>query len=364
MLALALLLSCATTSSTGPAPEAAASSAQAPAPGVAAKKSEVPPVPGAVPPPGAPAAPPLAGTTDALLLDGLSRTSLTFTVGADVSPLALVKPESAAVYAAHLEAHPYFRVTRWEGATIAFLRVQDQRLGWTLPWAGYHQGLQQGQPVQWRAGLRLRPRSPGAEWTDSPLVDRFEPDDSVLKVHAFQPSGVGSYDARAAAIEVRAQELALELHELSRALELEPTTAAIKKVTIDLLDFDKFWQDADLSQEPWGFLPPGEPTRDEKGLYVVPTDAGIDVRGRLNPGAAGWTWVRLTDAWGYPWLEDQVGASTLERIGWSPDPEHSFWFQGRIPTDLELPQGAIVEAWFLADGDKTPRQVGRWSVAP
>lgn len=357
VLLLALALACAKT--TAPPPVVAPATPEAPPPpGLSATPAAAPTPPGAVPPPGAPSTPPLSGTTDPVQFEGLSRAQVTFTVGVDLSPLALIDQGEAAMLEEHLAAHPRWRLTRWEGAVIAFLRVDDPQLGRTSPWAGYH-----GQGTElWRAALRLRPRQPGAEWTDSTLVDRFQPDDSALKVHSFQPIGSGTYGLRAAAIEVTGKVATLEVHELSARLELEQTSEALKWITTDLLSLDKFQPDTPDPAAPWGWLPPGEPNQDAKGLYVTSTPQGVDVRGRLNPGAAGWTWARITDAQGRSWLDELSQAATLERIGWSTNQSTSFWFQGRIPTDLPLPPGAIVEAWFLPDGSQTPTKIGRWSV--
>lgn len=362
VLSLLLLLSCARPTTSTDAPRQAAQAEAAAAPGVATDKQAVPPIPGDVPGALGPGLPGLAGSTEPMVIEGLTRSIITFTLGADLSPLGRIDSAEAAMAATHLEAHPRFRVTRWEGATMAMLRVDDAALGRTVPWGGYHAADDGGVDSRWRAALRLRPRAPGAEWTDSPLVDRYEPQDAVLKIHAFQPLGESTYDWRAAAVEVRGKELVLELHELSEDLSLQAISTAIKFITTDLLSLDRFYDQNDLSVQPWGWLPPGEPTRDAKGLYLATTDAGLDVRGRLNPGAAGWTWVRITDGRGYPWLEELTAAATLERIGWATDPDQSFWFQGRVPTDTPLPPGAVVEAWFLADGDSAPVQVGRWSA--
>ncbi|MCB9781233.1 MAG: hypothetical protein H6742_21885 [Alphaproteobacteria bacterium] len=356
MLLLSLLMACpkAPTSSTpAPAVDApvAAGVATAPATGAPA----LPSTDGVA---GAPPTPPLSGSTDAIIVEGLSRTSLTFTVGADLGPVALIDPSEADILEAHLAAHPGWRVTRWDGATMAFLRT-DSDHGRVVPWAGYHGSRDEKQI--WRAAVRIRPRSAGAEWAESPLIDRFTPTDNMLKVHGWQPGGEGWYLWRAAAIEVVGPVATVEVHELSTRLELNQTSDALRWITTDLQSLDKFHDDVDTSQQPWGWLPPGEPTSDAQGVYVDAIDGGIEVTGRLNPGRPGWTWVRITDAYGRPWLEPLVGAATLERIGWSSNPAQSFWLQGRVPTDTPLPAGAIVEAWFQPTGGSA-EQLGRWGI--
>lgn len=353
----ALLLACAK----GPAPEPAAATVAAPtAPGVAETVAgETPVRPDTDQSAGAVLPPPLAGSQDAIIVEGLSRTSLTFTVGADLTPVGLLDESEAGVLAGHLAAHPRWRVTRWDGAVMAFLRDEDKS-GRSVPFAGYH-GSKEGKEL-WRAALRLTDREDGAEWTDSPLVDRFGPTDNMLKVHGWQPAGEGWYLWRAAALEVVGPVASIEIHELSARLELDRTSDALKWITTDLQSLDKFHEDVDTNAMPWGWLPPGEPTSDPHGVYVRTVDGGVDVSGRLNPGQPGWTWVRITDAYGRPWLDELVGLSTLERIGWSPNNAHAFWLQGRIPTDTPLPEGAIVEAWFEADGGAVT-QLGRWSIA-
>jgi len=354
---LPLLLACAHSTSTGDAGAVVVL-----APGVEDRMATVPAPPGDVPGSLGPALPALAGQTEVRVAEGRALDIQSFTLGADLSPLARIDTGEAGMLAAHLAAHPRFRLTRWQGATIAWLRRSDQQLGRTVGWGGFHEPVTAGGAGTWRAGLRIRPRAPSMPWTDSRLVDRFTPDDSVLSVHAWKPDDAAHPDRRAAAIEVRAKELTLEVIEQSDRLELVATSAAIKEVARDLLDLDRFHGDADLQQRPWGWLPPGEPTHDPRGLYVTETDAGVDIRGRLNPGAPGWTWARITDAAGRPWLESLTAAATLERIGWSDDDALSFWFQGRVPTDMPVPAGAIVEAWFSADDGGAAQPVGRWSV--
>lgn len=362
---LLLVLGCPKTTTPPPVAPAAATVS----PGLSAAPAGPPALPGAVPPPGAPATPPLSGRTEAMVLEGLTHSSITFTIGADLTPLDRITPTQQAMLEASLAASPRYRLTRWEGATVAMLRVDDPRLDSTIPYGGYHQGTDQGQPATWRALLRLAPRVPGAEWTDSTLVDRFVPADNVLKVHAFQPTGSGSYNLRAAALEAVGPTATLEIHELSGALELEPLAVAIQQLTSDLVSLDQLQQPT-TDAAPWGWLPPGEPTREPPGLRVQRVDGapdhggGVEISGRLNPGRAGWTWVRITDLQGHAWLDQLTSATTLERVGWSSDPALAFWFQGRVPTATPLPHQAVVEAWFQADGATEAKQIGRWSVLP
>lgn len=327
-------------------------------PGLSETPVGLPQVPGAVPPPDSPPTPPLAGTTEAVVLEGLTHNELQFTVGADLTPLSRIDQSQAQLLASHLAAHPQWRVTRWEGATVAFLRTEDPELGRTVGWAGYHHDADS----LWRALLRLSPRLPGAEWTNSPLVDHFSADNNVLAIHAFQPAGKGWYDWRGVAIQVDGKVASLEIHELSRQLELDATSAAMKWITTDLLHLDMFTQDIQGELPPWAWLAPGEPTSDPAGITTVVTKDGVDLHGRLNPGRAGWTWARITGPGGRAWLEQLTAAATLERIGWSKDEDQRFWFQGRVPTELAIPAGSVVEVWFLADGLTQPQQLGRWGT--
>lgn len=356
-LLLPLLLACAHSTTTG--------DARAPvvlAPGVEDREAGVPAPPGDVPGPIRAVLPDLVGQIEVRVADGQALDIQKFTLGADLTPFGRIDSQEAAMLVEHLAAHPRFRLTRWEGAWIAWLRRGDPQLGRTVGWGGFHQVVDQGVSTTWRAGVRLRPRTPGSTWGDSGLVDRFTPDDSVLSIHAWRPDAAAAPHRRAAAIEVQAKELSVEVFEISDRLELTATSDALREISRDLLQLDRFYADADLARQPWGWLPPGEPTRDPPGLVVTATKDGVDIRGRLNPGEPGWTWARITDPAGHPWLEQATAAATLERVGWSPDDRLSFWFQGRVPTDTPIPTGAIVEAWFQSDQGGSPRPVGRWSV--
>lgn len=361
MLPLLLLLACPrpapTDAPTGPTPVAP----ELLAPGLSpAPAAGAPSLPTAVPPSGAPLAPGLAGSINAVEFAGSNKSRLVFTLGGDLSALDTIDEGEVAVLAEHLAANPRWRLTLWEGALIAMLRVEDSRLGRTVPWAGYHQT----ETEKWRASLRLSGREEASAWRSSSLVDRFTPAENSLKLHGWQPEGEGMYAWRCAALEANGKNVALEIHELSPNLELSRTADALREAMRSLLNLDQFKEDGDLASAPWGWLPPGEPSPDPAGIWVQTTDHGLDLRGRLNPGAPGWTWARITDAQGRPWLDELVAAATVERIGWSSRADQSFWFQGRVPTELPLPPGAVVEAWFQSDIAAAPTRIGRWSIAP
>lgn len=366
MLSLLVLLACPRpTPTTGPpasSPSASAPSPPATARAPAAAPPSAPPrLPAVVPPPSAPPAPALEGKINAVELAGTSKSRVIFTLGGDLSPLERIDAAELPTLTEHLAANPRWRLTRWEGALVAFRRVEDSRLGRTLGWAGYHST----DDATWRSLLRLSARDPASEWSRSPLVGRFRPTDSSLKLQAWQPPGEGRYDWRAAALEANGPVVSLEIHEEARNLELTRTAEALREAMRALLNFDQFKEEGDAAQAPWGWLPPGEPSPDPAGLWLTPLSGqGLDLRGRLNPGGAGWTWARITDGQGRPWQEELVAAATLERIGWSASPAQTFWFQGRIPTEEPLPAGAVVEAWHQAEGDTEPRRIGRWSAAP
>lgn len=360
VLPLLLLLACPRTAPT-PAPTAGPTpvAPEVLAPGLsAAPAAGAPSLPTTVPPSGAPPAPGLAGSVEAMEFSGTNKSRLVFTLGGDLTPLDAIDQGELAVLTEHLAANPRWRLTRWEGALIAMLRVDDSRLGRTVPWAGYHRG----EAEQWRASLRLSARDEASAWRSSSLVNRFTPADNSLKIHGWQPEGEGMYAWRSAALEANGMQVALEIHELSPDLELSRTADALREAMRSLLNLDQFKEDGDLASAPWGWLPPGEPSPDPAGIWVQATDHGLDLRGRLNPGAPGWTWARITDAQGRAWLDELVAAATLERIGWSTQSSQTFWFQGRVPTELALPPGAVVEAWFQADSGGAATRIGRWSA--
>lgn len=361
MLPLLALLACPRSTPPTPAAETPTVAVETLAPGLsAAPAAGAPPMPALVPPADAPSIPSLSGSVNAVELVGSNKSRLVFTLGGDLTALNSIDESELATLTEHLAANPRWRLTRWEGALIAMLRVDDSALGRTVPWAGYHQAAD----AQWRASLRLSARDESSAWRSSSLVNRFSPEDNSLKINGWQPDGEGMYAWRSAALEANGPVVALELHELSPTLELSHTAEALRQAMRSLLNFDQFKEDGDAQSAPWGWLPPGEPSPDPAGIWVTSTPQGLDLRGRLNPGAPGWTWARITDAQGRSWLEELVAAATLERIGWSDQSSQTFWFQGRVPTDLPLPPGAVVEAWFLADRGGEPVRIGRWSVGP
>jgi hypothetical protein len=86
-------------------------------------------------------------------------------------------------------------------------------------------------------------------------------------------------------------------------------------------------------------------------------DAQLDVRGRINPGAPGWTWVRILDAAQKPWNAPAVALTTAERVGWDTNPSVVSYFQSTVPFDTPPPETGSVEVWFHPDGSATVQKL-------
>lgn len=314
-----------------------------------------PPPPTGPPPPASPlSAPPLNGaeagapllqppvSTDDLREFTRARTR--FGLEADSSGVGLLDAAHEAALLDRLAADPRWRVTRWETGTTALYREQGPD-GWTLSASGYR-----GAPGQRRSrvGLRFDPRPAGDVWLNPNLIIHGAPSSRVEGL-AWPLSSGPLKGWSCSALVIDGPSGSLEVHELSPELDLQETAAAVR----DLPPLIRAYAS--------GTVAPGPPLRGEPSggpptLSAKMVDGELELRGRLNPGAPGWTWVRVLDPGQRPWLEAAVAAGSLERVGWSTDAAARFSLQGRLLLPAP-PVGSTLEAWFVADGGGPPRLV-------
>ena len=309
--------------------------------------------------------PPLSGRTDDLEMRTLTRIITTFTLEADMSGLDAVSGEQVDALRAHLAASPQWRLTRWHGTQMAFLRqrrpvLDDTKGPWTVGYGGYHRG----EGSMWRAGVRLGSWAPDAPEVIGPMMATSDAASPTLVLPAWSLPGAEWAPFQAVAFTVEGAHLALHVHELAEQLELTQSSTVMARVPAFIQGVGRFAEPELPRPYIMALMPKGEPLTAVGAVGVRRLDAEtVEVRGRPAPSAPGWTWARIIDRDGIPVDEALYARCTLERVGWSSQ-ESAFLFQAQVPTTQPLPPGGRVELWFRPDDGETPTLVGSWALTP
>jgi hypothetical protein len=291
--------------------------------------------------------PQLTGPDSVLSLEGLTREQVSFTFKVDTAPLAKLDGASVDAVFAALAADPNWRVTMDGGSRVAWRRSPaDQYVvgvdGWRIAPGGCSRvGVREGRTIE-------------PSWSSSPKVARVPAGQALVAVDGFRPDG-GVCIKLATAIRIDGA-LGLELFEAAGTEDRPLTKQILGEVpyvvlnvvaALDAVEADGF--------DPLS-LPEKEPLR-ISGPTLVVTAAGpgeILIRGRVNPGETGWSWIRLVAADGTAWEPDLVGRATLEQPGWSHDPSQGFYLQSTVPAPTGTAFQGTVELWFQGE-DGPPR---------
>lgn len=297
-------------------------------------------------PPGAPSLPPLSGTTVALDLEKLATSTTRFRIEADVGMFGATTPEVAEALLAGLAMDPRWRVGLWEGQTVAWER-QPAGKSWRVPLGGYHRRSPQGPT--WRGQLRFAERPAEHPWSASELVGHNAPEDKVLTVAGWRVTGSDWDGQQAAALAIDGPGVSLEIHELAGELALTETARLLRSLTVRVAGVVELGQRGDLPASRRAFQLSGEPALVAQNIDLQAKDSTVQLSARLNPGAPGWTFVRIVSNTGVPWHEDEVVVLSAERIGHDTSPDVAFWYQATLPRFEGLPDQGRVEVWFRPD---------------
>lgn len=340
------------------------------APAEAARPTRRPPVgPPAGPPPLAePALPPDVGPLDATLawpplhgpdqgldIGKMLRSKVSFDLSYDRAWLTGVDEAERELLLTYLEASPLWRVGDVEGVPGAVRREPDDR-GWASPATGYHLDA----TARWRVTLRFAPWPEGSPWAAAPGVVRVHGDRGAFALPAFVDHQGGTYGLRTTALSLGGPQVWLDVYEQGHPDHRDLTIDALVGTQHELLAVlarARRIRDEGVTAMP---LPPGEPGCAAEITLAAAGPGRLDVRGRVNPGTRGWTWVRLVRD-GLAWEEAAVGAGTKERVGASPDPTHAFWFQSQFPVPSGEGFAATAELWHQPDGG-APRRLATFPV--
>lgn len=303
-------------------------------------------------------APPLAAEATSVDLRKYVQERQRFTLEVDPSGVAALDEAHAAAVMDMLAADPRWRVTRWEGGEMALARAQGEDEAWTVPVSGY---LGDGSARLWRTAVRFGPRGPEDPWASSSLVARAPPHGPTVAGLGWR-MGEGAWKGWwVSALVVQGPLGALEIHELSPELDLDQTATAIQRVPPYLEALAAVSNSG--VRVVTTLLSSREPAKVPAALTFQPMGEGEwELRGRLNAGQRGWTWVRVMDPAGLPWHEEILGPASLERLGWGEDPAGMFYLQSRLRLPEPPPPGGLAEAWFVGDDGGPPRLLGAFPI--
>ena len=285
------------------------------------------------------AIPNLAGADLAKL--SLNRSVVRLTFDADTSGIAALDPRHEAVAVETLAVDPRWRVVERDGALVAFHRASIDD-GYTVSLDGVHRE----DDVMWRVALCFGEWADGS-WSALSARDRFTAGPTKSRFQLF-PLGPGIHEGwTASGLAWEGPTVSLEVFEARDAEDRPRTVNALQYRPRAILALARALEE-DVA--PADRLPPGEPVVEPAGVELRPRVPGhLEMRARVNPGSAGWTWMRLVREDGTVWVEDAVGIGTRERVGYSDDPGEVFYMQAHFPAPSGDAFVAYVEFWHLAD---------------
>ncbi len=301
--------------------------------------------------------PSLRGSDEGLDITRMVRSRVRFGITFDRSWLAMAGVPARHVVLAVLEADPRWRVSDVEGPLAGTWR-QSGDDGWQVPRTGFHASSTE----RWRVQLRLEAWPNDHVWATSERVVRVQADDSPIDLQGYvDDAGTGIYGARTTVLSIQGPLLGLDIYEMGpdtgrpRTLDALPKMAdQVGRILIRLTDIEE----SGVDEMP---LPPGEPSSGAWIKVEAPELGVLDIRGRVNPGVSGWTWVRLVGPSG-TWAESEVGSGTRERIGWDDDPTRSFWIQGAFAAPSGPGFPATAEVWTQPDDGRDAIRVAEFPV--
>ncbi len=267
------------------------------------------------------------------------------TIPLDLAILDAVGTAHWDAVATHLAADPRWRLVELDGAVVAFQRADAGVLGRV----GAREGYRREGDATVRAALRFLSWDRDVDWERSALVSRARAADPEVTLGLWRSS-----DGLASALDVRGVDLSLDVYEARPGAERPFTRATLDTIGPWIAEIL-----ADDALHTTGFapaaMPPDAPMHGTSLALTAPASGTLELRAALNPGAAGWSWLRILDARGRPWAAEAVAIGSREAIGWSIDPEQTFWMQGRFPVPPGPAFRGAAEVWFLAPGAEPTR---------
>lgn len=291
------------------------------------------------------------GGVGSLDLQTLGRTTLSFSLQVPDPGLDGLSKEAREALLRHLQADPRWRVTTESGVVVA-LRRRETAGGWTAAADGVHRDASSG----WRANLRFGAWPTENPWASATWVQRSTFGADSVQLRATTWSQAPWKNTVATAISVSGSHVSLDLVEAGPAHDRAHTVTFLSSFDQEISQVVAAWDLVGVHGYVPFAMPPAEPAGVE-GVELAVDDAGwLDVRARVAPGGAGWTWVRLMSD-GVPWFESEIAACTRERLGDGAEPGKFFLLQSQFPVERR-PTGTLsAEVWHLPDGAAAPRRL-------
>jgi hypothetical protein len=300
--------------------------------------------------------PPLRGSTNTLDFSTLQRASLVYELHPPALGIAALTAADLPPLRQTLAADPRWRVSGSPGALVATERVEQNGV-----WRCGPDGWQDSGGAVWRASLRLYRLAADHPWATSPLVARVKDGATTIPMQPAVLQDAPWVGKRATAFTIDGAGVAFDMFEARPNDDRTATEQALIQAS-ELLQMVEVTEDYVLRDGTRGMLlPPSEPGA--ATLRVTSPAAGrLELQARANPGAEGWTWLRLITA-GRAWEEAGVAAGTREVIGFSATPTEGWWMQSVFPVPTGASFEATAELWFLPlSGTGTPRRIATQAI--
>jgi len=304
--------------------------------------------------------PQLAARASDFDLELLGYRYTVYRIKADLSGLASVRSTDAAVVHRHLAADPRWRVGVWDGAVVAFQRTGGSVGGWTVPRHGYHM-----EPDSiWRTGIRFSPWSVRSPWSSEEFVTRVPATQTLLNLRSFKLAEGPGAGMRTTALTVEGRALSVDVFEATTGTNIDVTATALYDVPRTVSQIVAQREAVQRGGFDPAEMPCSEPAEHmQPHVDVSSPGAGLlEVKGRINPGRPGWTWLRIVDEQRRAWETTAVAAGTREAVGWSPDPDTQFYFQSQFAVSPGRPFPATAEVWFAEDATQRPERLAAFAV--
>jgi hypothetical protein len=293
---------------------------------------------------------PLDASATGLDLKTLARSKVTFTLSVADPGLVGMNAMTRRGLELHLAADARWRVTSRNGSVMAIRRAETAE-GWTVDVDGVHESAQGA----WHAALMLGGETRDSPWSSGSLVSHGDFGGEPIELVTAKLAKGPWQGHAASALFVSGPGVALRLFEAGADTGREHTTGLIEALDEELARSIAVADMTIADGYAMMAMPRGEPGKPHP-LTLSEKGEDLEVRARLDPGAAGWTWVRLMVK-GKSWEEDAVAAGTRERIGHSAQGGAGFLLQGRFPRSANLKGSVVAEVWFLEDGAAQPRRL-------
>lgn len=296
--------------------------------------------------------PALVGSMQTLDITSMQRTTRFFEMTLDDLGLGALTTAELTALRRMLAADPGWRLAGSPGQLVATARGR-QGAAWITSASGY---LDQAGTLS-RLTVRFGPWPAADPWATSALVARASASTRKVKLSPITLQEAPWAGRVATALSVEGAGIGFDIFDAAPTDDRSFTTESWLQVA-DLLNQVRVGADLIVERGTDGMLlPAGEPGAAGGLVLRSPGPGLLELQARANPGAEGWTWLRLMTG-GRAWEEAGVAAGTREVLGYSGNPAQGFYMEAVFPVPAGAATPATAELWFLPlDGAGTPRRL-------